>query len=792
MTKALRERYNAEVSVRGLAAFSSPGGDISTAGRARRLEREGMLAHQHIQASRPADYRSEYTINHIHTTDDIQLLIRGRMDGLLETGDTTVIEEIKSTGISLAEITPHSQHLAQAKIYAAIYVMQMHCDVILVHLTYVHLQSREVRIFDYSFTADDLNAFFSTLVDEYLRRLRQTLLRLKNRNGTLTAASFPFPKVREGQEKLMESAAQAVENGHKLFVRAPTGIGKTAATLFPALKGMALGQCDVIFYLSARTSTQQNAEYFVETLRDRGAAVRATTISARSKVCFLGLAMCKPEICPFAKGYYERLPAVLQKLDSESTMNCTRETISRLARENTLCPHELSLDISAESDIVICDYNYVFDPMVYLRRFFLDGDASGYMLLVDEGHNLVDRGRDMYTGVIQKRQVLAVMRLIDGKRYPQLRDKLKGLNDYCGALRKEMKVDGLRYTAAEEIDGAFADLVQDLMVALQDYFGGESEAIEVEDKILDLYRSLLQFSVISDLKDEGHAVTVELAASDVIVKLLCIDPSLHLSNISDRCRSTVFFSATLTPFEYFVPLLDRGEDVQQLSLLSPFPPENLNVYIDASVSTKYRDRESSVGRIAEYAELLYGRGNYLFYFPSYVYLEMVYQTLGRRNPAIKVLVQKPGMEDSERQGFLEKFEKDPSEGNIAFAVLGGVFGEGIDLVGSRLIGVVIVGVGLPPVSNERNLIKQFYERRFNHGFSYAYQYPGMNKVLQAAGRVIRDENDTGMVLFIGRRYESRSYKRQLTPEYADYASVQSPKEVIQFLPDQVSDEGGEL
>ena len=774
--------YQADVSVRALAAFHSPEGDITTSGKARRNEREGMLVHQEIQKSRPDMYNSEVSVSYIYETDDIRLLIRGRIDGILDQDGQIIIEEIKSTGSDIDEVVPGNQHLAQAKIYAAILAAQKGYASICVRLTYVHFGTRKQRAFDSVFTSDELRAFFTKVIEDYIAAVRRRIARLINRNRTLEAVPFPFSRLREGQEAFMTAVSDTVRDGGKLFARAPTGIGKTAAAIFPSLRRMAFGECDVIFYLSARTSTQQNAEQFVGSLRGLGAEVRGVTISARSKVCFLGLSICKPEGCPYAEGYYERLPDLISTLYEEQIMDCTRERICDLAATHVLCPHELSLDIALESDIIICDYNYIFDPMVYLRRFLIEGDTSRYVLLVDEAHNLVDRGRDMYTGEVRKRQMLACRRLVDKQDHPALHRALSNLNEYCIAVRKEMKIDGVQYTAAEEIDEFFVDNVRELVETFQEHFGLQRDDYVVPDELLELYRTLLQFSAIYDLKDEGHAATVELVGSDVIVKLLCIDPSFYLSRITNRCRATMFFSATLTPFDYFMALLDGGEDVRELSLGSPFPKEHLRVYVDTTVSTRYRDRGLSVERILDYVRALCGRGNFLFFFPSYAYLEMTLKALEQSDLGIDVQVQRSGMGDEERQGFLEMFEEDDVHGRIGFAVLGGVFGEGIDLTGTRLIGAIIVGVGLPSITNERNLMQEYYERRFQHGFSYAYQYPGMNRVLQAAGRVIRDENDRGIVVFIGQRHGSSSYRRLLTPEYMDYQIVESAEEVLAGVP----------
>jgi DNA excision repair protein ERCC-2 len=769
------------VSVRGLATFAFPGGSIQTSSRSRRLEREGQQAHLHVQANRPEHYQSEVSLEHTYDVDDIRLLIRGRMDGLIVAESGSTIEEIKSSQLDPEDMHPYEVHLAQAKLYGAIYTEQHELDGVAIHLTYVSMATREERIFDYHYKRSELRQFFDDIVEHYLENLRSVLRWKLKRNEAIATAGFPFETEREGQKSFMEAVTSAIENREKLFVRAPTGIGKTAAALVPALKSMPAGMSDTIFYLSARTTTQANAEECLVRIRAAGSLLRSVTITAKAKVCFLGLAICEPDGCPFAEGYYGRLPEALDQVRLDGGGAYTRDAIEILAREFSLCPHELSLDVSLHADVVICDYNYAFDPMVYLRRFFAEGDPSRYILLVDEAHNLVDRSMDMFTGILRKRSLLSCKKLIDAKAHPALSEAIKAVNSYLVGLRKTMKEEGQTFWLAEELDPDLEEGAAKILEAFPDYFSG-LRGDPIPQEISDLYRSVLQFTVVVGLKGDGHRVFAEMNGSDVVVKLLCIDPSELLRGRTDRCRAAVFFSATLTPFEYFTSLLDDGEDVATLALDSPFPSENLGVFIDARVSTRYRDRERSLDALVDYAELFARRGNCIFFFPSYAYLENTLQKLRGTRPDIDVLVQQRGMDDLGRRDFLESFVADHPDGVLAFAVLGGIFGEGIDLVGERLVAAVIVGVGLPAISNERDLMKAFYEERFGRGFSFAYTYPGMNRVLQAAGRVIRSGEDRGTVLFFGQRFGSNGYGKLITPEYSHAQKVTSSEQVGEFIP----------
>jgi len=774
------ETYQAAVSVRTLAGFAYPGGSIQTASRIRRREREGQRVHQQVQSARPDGYQTEVSVEFLHDAGEIQLLIRGRIDGIYSIDGIDIIEEIKSTHLTEDELTPRDIHLAQAKLYAAIHAKNTAAERVGVHLTYVHVTSGEEVVFDYLFEPGELSRFYSWIVDPYVEELRAILRWRKSRDESIDAAPFPYDQPRAGQNQFSEAVTAAIEDEEKVFVRAPTGIGKTAAALFPALKSIASRECGPIFYLSARTTAQANAEECLDRIRSAGASIRSVTLTAKAKICFLGLEICEPDGCPFAEGYYERLPEAIRSVRDDRGGAYTREAVEALARDFNLCPYELSLDIALQSDVIICDYNYVFDPMVYLRRFFLDGDSGRYLLLVDEAHNLVDRAMDMHTAAIRKRSVLASSRVVEATDYPALSAALKSINKYFIALRKTMNEERLSFWVAEEIDDELVENAEKALELLPEYFAG-LRGDPIPPEISNLYRALLQFSIVNGLKSDGHKVFAEVRSSEVSVTVRCIDPSMPLRDRTERCRSSVFFSATLTPFEYFAGLLDGGDDVRFLNLESPFPKENLSVFIDPRISTRYRDRDRSLKPLAEYVELFSGRGNCIFFFPSYAYLEMALDLVKKEKPEIEVLVQERGMDDLGRRDFLESFVADHPDGVLAFAVLGGVFGEGIDLVGERLVAAVIVGVGLPPISDERNLMKEYYDEKFGKGFLFAYNYPGMNRVLQAAGRVIRSGEDTGTVLFVGQRFGTAGYKRLFTPEYEHAVTVTAIDQVAEAL-----------
>ena len=777
------------VSARTLAEFTHPGGSIQTQSRTRKLERDGLRVHKQVQAKRSAEYLSEVPVERVYDAGDIRLLVRGRIDGFFPASagyvqneedhradDTATIEEIKSTSLAYDDVKPREVHLAQAKLYAAMYAADSGLRRVEVHLTYVHVETGLERIFDYLYESSELDLYFHSVADAYAEHLRGLIRWREERNRTTAEARFPYDEIRKGQDAFMDAVARVIDGGEKLFVRAPTGIGKTAGALFPALKSMAAEQSEMIFYLSARTTAQANAEDCLRRIRSAGALIRSVTITAKAKICFLNLEVCDPNRCPFAEGYYERLPLALAAVKEKGSCGYDREAIETIAREFSLCPYELSLDVALLSDVVICDYNYVFDPMVALRRFFLQNDQDLFVLLIDEAHNLVDRAMDMFSARIRKRAVLAAMRQMDVSENRELVSTLKAINKHFLALKKTMREERLSFWVAEELDVDINEKVDEALDLFPEYFAGLGGG-EVPQEVSDLYRSLLRFSLVGGLNGGGYKACAESRGSEVTVSILCLDPSSLLRERTDTCRASVFFSATLTPFEYFTALLDGGENIQTIALDSPFPKENLEVFIDSSFSTRYRDREQSLSRLVEYVEVFARQGNCIFFFPSYGYLEMVYEAAKRAAPRIEILAQQRGMDDLGRRDFLESFEADHPNGVLAFAVLGGVFGEGIDLVGERLVAAVIVGVGLPAISEERNLMKQYYDEKFGKGFLFAYTYPGMNRVLQAAGRVIRSGSDVGTVVFAGQRFGTNGYRKLFTSEYKHAVPITGSEQV---------------
>ena len=768
-----------KVSVGELVGFVLRSGDLGGGGFASvaRLH-EGTRAHQKVQKSRPEGYQAEVAVSHLVEADELCLEIRGRVDGLMVDGDVVLIEEIKSTESELDPERPDDPvHWAQAKTYAYILAVQNDLEQIDVQLTYVCLDPWEVSEDRRSFTLDELSLFFADLITRYLHWARIYHEWCLERDRSIEELTFPFPAYRKGQRDLAAAAYRTIKAQNRLFAQAPTGIGKTISTLFPAVKAMAEGHAEKIFYLTAKTVVRIVAEKAVDDLRQNGLKLKSLTLTARDKICFksTGEGTCKPEECEYAVGYFDRINDALEDIFQQDAF--TRPTIEEAAHRHQVCPFEFSLDLSLWSDTIICDYNYVFDPRVFLKRFFLD-NTGNYAFLIDEAHNLVDRAREMFSADLYKSEVLAIKQAVN-KAHPKLGKKLQAINRHLLKLGKRCEKIG------DEECWVDAELPRELIPLLEQFLG-EAEKVLVRnlpypywDELLDFYFQVFGFLRIAELFDEHYTTYVEKSDKEVHLRLFCIDPCRNVREALKRGSSAVFFSATLTPLEYFREILGGDEEDLLLSLDSPFPHENLRLLLADHIATTYKKRQSTFGDVAETIAAAVGqkRGNYLIYFPSYRYMEEVIERFCSAHPDVETLVQTSGMSERAREEFLAVFDADNQETVVGFAVMGGIFGEGIDLVGERLSGAVIVGVGLPQICLERNLIRRYFDDREIAGFEYAYTFPGMNRVLQAAGRVIRTAEDRGLVLLIDQRFGQQRYRRMFPPFWRPVHRTRGPEQI---------------
>jgi DNA excision repair protein ERCC-2 len=828
------------VSVQNLVGFVLRSGDLAGGAFISARMADGVRGHRELQALRSSEheaaagpgeepsatYRAEVPLSARREYRYFTLEVTGRADGVLTGPDGSVtVEEIKTVSGNPAEIEGEGNplHWAQAMCYAAMLSQNGEPPEITIRLTYYGRGDRGVRSFHRTHGADELSRFFADLSDRYADWAELLYLRSAERNASIAALGFPFPTYRPGQRSFAARVYRTVRDGKRLFAEAPTGIGKTAAALFPALKALGEGLTARIFYLTAKTTTAAVVEQTLSLLRERGLFLTSVTLTAKEKLCPVRhdpdpdggrtRPPCAPGLCRLAEGYYDRLEPAMRELMRERT-HFSRETILRYAERHSLCPFEFSLDVALWCDLVVCDYNYLFDPGASLKRFFLDRGGE-YTFLIDEAHNLPERAREMFSAELEKRNVLELKRLAAGEhgRFSKL---LGAINSAFLELGRT-DADG-----QDGRSGASGTLPETLVKAVRTwteaYEAAPPEPAAAGGRLLEFYFRASEFLRAADQFDERYVTLVEKTVRNVRVKLFCLDPSELLEKSLRKGRAAVFFSATLSPPGYFRRLLcaeDSPVETDTIALPSPFPRENLRIVLDPSISTRYRDREAGYLKIAERVAVfvLARPGNYLVFFPSYRYLDAVYELTrellapgpetgdrddsaappgvststgvsaqtGAPRTEVQFLRQSPGMSERERERFIGSFGTENRGTLVGFAVSGGVFAEGIDLAGERLSGAVVVGVGLPQVSPERETIREYFDRVSGQGFEFGYAYPGMNRVLQAAGRVIRTETDRGAVLLIDQRFSMPFYERLFPRHWHPVPRVRTTDELDRTL-----------
>lgn len=743
------------ISVRNLVEFILREGDIDNR-KAGLPDKEAMQLggriHRKIQRQMGSDYHAEVTLKITVPCEGFAIQIEGRADGIQKTADGVVVDEIKGVLRELEYIEkPVSVHLAQAKCYGYIYGKQQELDSITVQMTYCQMETEEVKRFQETFSIEELERWFFDIVMQYEKWARFQIEWRQTRDATIKEAEFPYP-YREGQRELVTSVYRTILRKKKLFIQAPTGVGKTMTTIFPAVKAVGEGLGDKIFYLTAKTITRTVAEQAFQILKKNGLQYKVATLTAKEKICFCEKAECNPDVCPYAKGHFDRVnDAVYEMITTMEEMS--RENIETQAKKHSVCPFEMGLDVSLWVDAIICDYNYVFDPNAHLKRFFSEGKKGEYLFLIDEAHNLVERGREMYSAVLYKEEFLQMKKAV---RYESV--KLTRQLEGCNQMLLEMKRECQTYKEYNSISH-FALKLLNVMNGLQKLL---EEKEQVDEEVLEFYFHVRNFLNIYEEVDENYVIYTELEeGGDFKLKLFCVNPAVKLQNFLSQGNSTVFFSATLLPIRYYKKLLSVETDDYAVYAHSPFKEANRLLVLGQDVSTKYTRRGYEMyERFAIYIKNVMQAkpGNYLVFFPSYRFMEEVRETFERyRTEEMCCMMQEQNMNEQDREAFLQEFEAE-REGSLAgFCVMGGIFSEGIDLTKERLIGAMIVGTGLPQVCNEREILKQYFDRHGENGFDYAYLYPGMNKVLQAAGRVIRTEEDKGVIALLDDRFAGRRY-----------------------------------
>ncbi|MBQ8140417.1 MAG: DEAD/DEAH box helicase family protein [Clostridia bacterium] len=778
--KYISNTCSVELSVGELCSRAYLGGDIdsrfftssASAGAGadihRRLQREGGLF-----------YSAEVSLSNTCVYGGIYYTVSGRADGVIRKDGGYTVDEIKTVRPFDFMLPPREIFLAQMKCYAYFLVCREELASVRGRITYVNSENEKIKYYDYEYTADELRAWYMGLIAKISRTASFMKHRTEEALPSAENAVFPYGELREGQEIMIRECYSAIKNGKRLFVQAPTGTGKTISSMYPAARALGAGYADKIFYLTAKSSTRREAYSAAKKMFEAGARLRTVVITAKEQTCLCSARgmgkkgnLCNPADCEFAAGYYDRSENAVFELLSRGN-GFTRQMIKETALKHRVCPYELSLDLSEYCDIVICDYNYVFDPTVYFRRYFSDTSEGGkYVFLLDEAHNLADRARDMYSAVLKSsffERLYARIDASDGEIDESFEKMIRAFR----ALRKLCRGDIVKTADGEErgfyINSSLPMNFQselEIFKRKADAYIKKNADSPLKASLEELISEVRRYLTISDFFDERFLFYTEISGGDIAVKIYCLDPSHIMDVIQNRAVAAVFFSATLTPSDYFTDVLGGGKDSVYVSLPSPFDSDKLCVAVVPYLSTRYEDRKKNASRYVSViaASVVSKPGNYIVYFPSYEVMENVAAAFSKKYPDVKTIVQKRDMPQSEREEFLDSFKEDEGKLRIGFCVLGGSFAEGVDLPGSRLIGTVIFGVGLPGLSNENNIIRDYFELKNGCGYDYAYTFNGMNRVLQAAGRVIRSDEDKGVVVLVDDRYDTEKY-REMFPEH---------------------------
>lgn len=760
------EKPIVRISVRNLVEFILQSGDLDN--RRNTMDKEAMQKgsrlHRKIQKQMGSQYRPEVSLKRETEYEDVILVVEGRADGIQTEGDGVLIDEIKGIyGDPQLLEASIPVHRAQALCYARIYGEMEQLDKIVVQMTYANLDTEQIRRFREELSMEYLVNWYQELTDAYHKWISYQLRWKKERNRSMEGLEFPFP-YREGQRKMVSSVYHSIVSEKQIFIQAPTGVGKTMSTIFPAVRAVGEGKGETIFYLTAKTITRTVAQEAFSILRERGLRFKTITITAKDKMCFLEKAECNPEACPYAKGHFDRVNEAVYQLWTTKE-NFDRDCILEQAEKWKVCPFEMCLDLSVWMDGVICDYNYAFDPNVHLKRFFGEESRGKYIFLIDEAHNLAERGREMYSASICKEEVLEVKKLVK-PFWPKLARALEKVNKLLLELKKECD----KYQIQEN-QGVMPLYLMQVMGEMEQMLE-EPPREGIADEILDFYFSVRDFLNISELVDENYAIYTEQGEDGRFrLKLFCVNPAENLKAYLEKGISAVFFSATLLPLTYYRKLLSCREDDYGIYVPSPFDQEKRCILTGVDVSSRYTRRNyEEYRKLAAYIARMawQKKGNYMVFFPSYKLMEEVRQVYEEEFSVdwVHCISQTASMDERAREEFLEEFQE-REKTLIGFCVMGGVFSEGIDLMGKRLIGVAIVGTGIPQISHEREILKEFYDKKGENGFDYAYRFPGMNKVLQAAGRVIRTQEDVGCILLLDERFSEGEYQRLFPLEWED-------------------------
>ncbi|MBQ9086099.1 MAG: ATP-dependent DNA helicase [Clostridia bacterium] len=784
--KYCKETCTVECSVELLCEKLFGEGDLGGYGGAEALyeRRDSGEIVARLQKEAGAFYQTNLALSHTAKAGNTYLCVSGSPTGVIRHTDGPEVDVVKCVRGREALAPPGEQYLAELRCYAYFLACRENLPTVRARLTYYQTDQKKLKSVRYRLEREKLKQWY----EEILREIAWQVTLVEEKQTSIlpeaAVAPFPYPQLREGQELMIRECHSAIRRHKRIFVEAPTGTGKTVSALYPAVRALGEGHADKIFYLTAKASTGREAYGAAGKLHAAGIRLRTVMITAKESMCLCdkrlrgdtgGQNLCNPFDCEYARGYYARRRDALKEL-LQGHNGYPRGLILQTARHYGICPYELSLDLSEYCDIIICDYNYAFDPAVYFRRYFSPdtpgGETGRYVFLIDEAHNLADRARDMYSATLHRSEVERVaeqMAGADRELFHSLEALLMTMNRLKLLCRDNLVKDG------EGRDQGFYMSRSPLTE-----FNGELEQFRKRcdawirrnrehplfASVNGLFSRVRRYLSVGEYFDRGFLCYVELFGGDLTVKTYCLDPSPTMDALLNRASAAVLFSATLTPSEYFCDVLGGAKQATHVSLPSPFDPDRLQVAVADYLSTRLEDREKNYARYASViaATVSAAPGNYIAYFPSYQCLEGVLKRFKKKYPRVETVAQKPGMGIREKEEFLGAFRSDEGHLRVGFCVLGGAFSEGVDLPGNRLIGAIVFGVGLPGLSNERNMIQEYFDQTAGQGYDYAYTYPGMNQVLQAVGRVIRRDGDRGVAVLVDDRYATPRY-RSLFPAH---------------------------
>ena len=768
--------HNIKLSVHQLVDFLLRRGDIDTRIFNQETMQEGTRIHLRYQSIQDGSYESEVALSKDIEYDNFIFTLHGRADGVIHKRKLDIIDEIKSTNDDLEHFheVQGEWHLGQAICYAYLYASLNDLDEMGIRLTYIS-QIDATRTFkEYKFDFKTLEEKVFGYLREYLNFYNILLSFKEERIKTSKELPFPYDVFRTGQREVAKYVYKVSLDGGLFFFEAPTGTGKTISALYPAIKTFASENNDKIFYLSAKTQAKEVAHNAMKVMTRKGLKAHSIVLSSKEQMCQCNVQKCNPDDCPFAKAYYEKINKVVKEiLLKEKCID--KDIILHYSLLYGICPFETQLDVSTYCDVIICDYNYFFDPIVYLKRFFEDGKTP-YFALIDEAHNLYERTKEMYTITIEESKLIELQSSLRRVKAIGLKRALKKLILYINDNSNDVEEHKI---IENDFDPTFYSLIEKLNNAMLEV--SKNNADIIENEFLEVSRMLNRFKKIHDYLDDNFVTYIQKENDSITYYIRCIDSSSLIKDSLDQVRGAVLFSATMTPMDYYIKTLGGNDDTPYLKLPSPFDKKNLCLLVRSDISTRYRDRANSYLEVAKsIKEVVSAKtGNYLVFFSSFQYLESVLNAYDVKDE--EIIVQSKEMNISSREEFLSHFIENPNKTTVGFAVLGGVFSEGIDLVNDRLIGAVIVGVGLPMVSFERDLIKDYFDKKGLDGFDYAYTNPGKNKVMQAAGRVIRSKDDKGVVLLIDQRFMQANYRDLFKLEWSHYQRVYNTSQINSLL-----------